>query len=169
MSTRVSRYVWDSFPVTVHISGTFAEAFDAITQDMRKLLETHREVTLEVYSGKDNLAHLNLHARSFGEGVRVHLREAPPASDFSRYPRAEVSLYGTTWAGTDENGDFVSWNDVNEFWEISVCPPGMDPRVHQTAETLLWDAQEQAQVLTLDDAITIAQALFRETISPRRG
>lgn len=163
MVTRMSRhYIWESSPVVVYISATLAEALDAITQDMEELLEARREVSLDIYTGTDNLARLDVTAHPFGPGVRVHLREAPPDSDFSRYPRAEVTLYGTTWAGQDANGDFLAWRDIHQFWEISACPPGMDPRVHHTAETLLWDAHEQAHDLDLDSAIAIAQALFSE-------
>ena len=146
--------------MTVYISATLEEALDGIMREMRLLLEEDYEVTLDVRTGAQNMKHLNLDRYRLGAGVRVFRQEAPVGSALASMPRAEVTLYGTTWAGQDDNGDFLSWRDVHQLWEISACPTGMDPRVHEVAETLLWDAQEQGQVLSVDDAVTLAKALF---------
>lgn len=146
------------------ISSTVEQAITFVHQQMHALLHPWADVVLNVTHCPDRIPTSAFDSlRTVGDiAIPLAHHSAEPDGYYQAGPRCSLVLAGTTSTGIRVDGRTVPlWEmRIAQRWEIVACPAGVDPRAHEIAETLLWDAYHAGDDLSETQAHAIASALL---------
>lgn len=143
------------------VASTFTDGLQEISKSIRSILGSKAHGQVEIYAARTKITQQHVKLMNLPQGVTVYRTHAEADFTTDTFPRAEISLDATTWhtPNTDANPARIYCH-----WELRVCPPGVDPNVHELAEALIWDAESTGHHLDRETAMAIATAIEQNTI-----